>query len=233
MEKLDQSLLPNHLGFILDGNRRWAKSRGLASLKGHQKGAENLRLIANEALSLGVKNLSVYLFSTENWQRTKEEVGYLMRLIVKFLDKYVDELVEKEVRLVFVGSRVGLPKYVLDSIDKAVNKTKHFKDKKFAVCINYGGQQEIVDAAKKMLKNKIDPDTLTPKKLSEFLYAPELPPLDLVVRTSGEFRMSGYMLYRAAYAEMMFIDKKWPDFSKQDLRLVLQQFAERQRRFGK
>lgn len=225
--------LPGHVGFILDGNRRWAKSKGLSSLKGHQKGAENLRIIANEAYSLGINNLSVYLFSTENWQRTKEEVGYLMRLIVSFLGKYVDELVEKEVGLVFVGSRHGIPKYVMESIDNAAEKTKKFKSKKFAVCINYGGQQEIVDAAKKLLKHRIDPDSLTPKKFAEYLYAPDLPPLDLVVRTSGEYRLSGYMLYSAAYAEMMFVDKFWPDFNKQDLKLVLKNYAERQRRFGK
>lgn len=233
MSELNSQELPNHIGFILDGNRRWARAQGLPTLKGHYQGSENLRKIANVCFDMGVKNMSVYLFSTENWQRTKNEVSYLMRLIVKFLGKYLDELIEKEIKVVFVGSREGMPKYVLQAIDDAAEKTKSFKKKKFAVCINYGGQQEIVDAAKKLLRNRVNPDTLTPKTFFDYLYAPELPPLDLIVRSSGEYRLSGYLLYRAAYAEMMFIDKNWPDFSPQDLRLVLKHYAERTRRFGK
>jgi undecaprenyl diphosphate synthase len=225
--------VPGHLGVILDGNRRWAKAKGIPSLKGHTKGADVLRDIALEALNSGVKCMSAYVFSTENWQRSKTEVTYLMRLIIRFLDKYIQEFVDNDIKLVFVGARDGLPKSVLQTIDSAVEQTKTFKRGTLALCINYGGQQEIVDAARKLIRHKADPNKLSPKEFEKYLYAPEIPPLDLVIRTSGEYRTSGFMLYRAAYAEYMFVDKMWPDFTKKDLHTVLEYYKKRQRRFGK
>ncbi len=224
--------LPKHLGFILDGNRRWATEQNLPTLKGHYQGAEVLRDIGIAAINVGVKYVSAYLFSTENWNRSKSEVSYLMKLIIKFVDQYMKDLEENEIRIVHVGSREGLPKSVLQAIDKAVKRTAHFDRGTFALCINYGGQQEIVDAAKKLLRQNVDPKRLSIRDFEQALYEPELPPVDLVVRTSGEYRTSGFMLWRASYAEYVFIDKYWPDFTKQDLKFVLLYYAKRQRRFG-
>ncbi len=225
--------IPSHLGFIVDGNRRWAKEQGLPSLKGHQKGVEVLKDIGIAAINVGVKYVSAYLFSTENWNRSKSEVSYLMRLIIKFLDVYMQEINENEIKIVHVGSREGLPKSVLNAIDKAVEKTSKNSRGVFALCINYGGQQEIVDAAKKLLRQNINPRQLTVQDFKKVLYEPELPELDLVIRTSGEYRSSGFMLWRAAYAEYVFIDKYWPEMTKQDLKFALLYYARRQRRFGK
>ncbi len=225
-------ILPAHIGFIMDGNRRWAREQNLPTLKGHYQGAQALKATALSAINAGIKYVSVYAFSTENWNRPKSEVSYLMKLIIKFVDEYTDELEENEVRLVHMGSREGLPKNVLQAIDKAVKKTERFDRGTIALCINYGGHQEIVDAAKKLLRQNIDPKRLSVREFERALYMPEIPPVDLVVRTSGEYRTSGFMLWRAAYAEYVFIDKYWPDFTKQDLKMVLLYYAKRQRRFG-
>lgn len=233
MAEKQQLELPAHVGLILDGNRRWATDQNLPTLKGHYQGAENLRTISLVAINGGVKYLSAYLFSTENWKRSKTEVTYLMKLIIKFLEKYLDELAQNEIRIVHVGSRDGLPKSVLKAIDDAVRRTEEFKRGTLALCINYGGQQEIVDAAAKLLRQNTDPRRLSIREFEKALYAPELPPVDLVIRTSGEYRTSGFMLWRAAYAEYVFIDKYWPDFTKQDLKFALLYYAKRQRRFGK
>lgn len=226
-------VLPKHIGFIMDGNRRWAKEQNLSSLKGHYQGAEVLKEIALACFKFGVPIVSVYAFSTENWGRSKTEVTYLMKLIIKFVDENLQELIENQVRIIHIGSREGLPKAVLSAIDKAVKTSENFTNGTLALCINYGGQQEIVDAAKKLLRHQTDPRRLSVREFEQALYAPEIPPLDLVVRTSGEYRTSGFMLWRAAYAEYTFVDKYWPDFSKQDLRAVLLYYAKRQRRFGK
>jgi undecaprenyl diphosphate synthase len=224
--------LPTHLGFILDGNRRWAKEQNLPTLKGHRQGLDNLEKIAIMAIKGGVKYISAFLFSTDNWNRSQSEVSYLMKLIIRLTEKDINNFKEEGIKIVFVGAREGLPKNVLTAIDKAVRETKSGKTGTLALCINYGGQQEIVDAAKKLIRFKTDPNRLSVRDFEQALYAPELPPLDLVVRTSGEFRTSGFMLWRAAYAEYVFVNKYWPDFTKQDLKMVLTYYAKRQRRFG-
>ncbi|MBA2278969.1 di-trans,poly-cis-decaprenylcistransferase [Candidatus Saccharibacteria bacterium] len=233
MTNESQEVLPRHLGLILDGNRRWAKSQGLPTLKGHQAGLENFKKISITAINSGVPYVSGFMFSTDNWNRTKTEVNYLMQLIIKFSEKHVDEIISEDIRVVFVGMREGLPNRVLKAIDSAVTRTAKGTKGVIALCINYGGQQEIVDAAKKLLRQRLDPIKLTAKDIEQALYAPELPPIDLVVRTSGEYRVSGFMLWRIAYAEFIFVDKHWPAFNKQDLKMVLTYYAGRQRRFGK
>jgi undecaprenyl diphosphate synthase len=225
--------LPTHLGLILDGNRRWAKAQNLPTLKGHQQGLEVLKNISIVAIRGGVKYVSAFLFSTDNWNRTQSEISYLMKLIVRFAEKEIDSIKKEDIKLVFVGARDGLPKNVLTALDKAVRETKDGKAGTLALCINYGGQQEIVDAARKLLRHKADPNRLSVRDFEQSLYAPELPPIDLVVRTSGEYRTSGFMLWHAAYAEYMFINKFWPDFTKQDLKTVLTHYAQRQRRLGR
>ncbi len=228
-----RQVLPKHLGLILDGNRRWAAQHGLPSLRGHQKGYEALKDIAIEAINSGIPYVSAFIFSTENWKRSKSEVTYLMRLIIRLTQKELDKFMDQNIKLVFVGTKEGLPAKVWEAIDHAVHKTAKNTKGTVGLCINYGGQQEITDAVRKLLRRKLDPQRLTSHDIEASLYAPELPPVDLVVRTSGEFRLSGFMLYRVAYAEFIFVDKHWPDFTKQDLRLVLQYYAARKRRFGK
>lgn len=227
-----KDLLPKHLGLILDGNRRWASEQNLPAMKGHHEGAEVLKEIAIAAIDSGIKYVSAFVFSTENWKRSATEVNYLMRLIIRFYERNIDELIERDIKLVHVGSRDGLPKSVLSAIDKAVRKSQDCKKGVLALCINYGGQQEIVDAAKHLLANKTDPKHLTVRKFEEALYVPELPPVDVVIRTSGESRTSGFMLWHAAYAEYIFIEKYWPDFTKEDLKQALLEYVRRHRRFG-
>lgn len=231
--KNEKLVLPTHLGLIVDGNRRWAKEQNLPSIKGHQEGYEVLKEMSLAAINAGIKYVSAFCFSTENWNRSKTEVTYLMKLIVKLLESNLDEMKNNDIRIVHIGSRDGLPKKVLSAIDKAVKETEHHSKGTLALCINYGGQQEIVDATKKLIRHGVDPKRLSIRDFEGAIYEPEVPPLDLVIRTSGEYRTSGYMLWRAAYAEYAFVDKFWPDFTKQDLKMVLLHYAKRHRRFGK
>lgn len=225
--------LPNHIGFIVDGNRRWAREQNLPTLKGHYQGFEILKDIAISCIKGGIPYVSAFIFSTENWNRSKAEINYLMKLIIRLAEQNLDEFLNEDIKIVHVGSRDGLPKQVLAAIDKAVKQTANGKKGTLALCINYGGQQEIVDAAKYLLRHKFDPKRLNARDFEQALYEPDLPPVDLVVRTSGEYRTSGFMLWRAAYAEYVFIDKYWPDLTKQDLKVALLYYAKRQRRFGK
>ena len=227
-----ESTIPNHIGFILDGNRRWAREHGLPTLEGHKKGYEVFKVICNACAERGVKYISAYTFSTENWKRSQEEVDYLMNLILWVVKNEVEAFVKKNVRIRILGSREGLSAKVLKAIDRAENRSKDNTGVTLALCINYGGVQEIADAAKQILASGQDPSTITPETISEHLYAPDVPPADLVIRTSGEQRISNYMLWRAAYSELYFADCRWPDFDNAALDLALNEFARRKRRFG-
>lgn len=226
----DTSAIPRHLGIILDGNRRWAKERGLKTLEGHRQGAEVFRDVAHAAFERGIEYISAFVFSAENWKRTQEEISYLMGLVLKIVDKYLDEFHEKGYKIVILGSSQGLDAKVLKAITTSAEKTANNKNGTLALCFNYGGQQEIIDAIKRI--PEAEKDDLTPEKFEHYLYANEVPAVDLVVRTSGEMRTSGFMLWRAAYAELLFIDKYWPDFTIDDLDEVLDTYAKRTRRFG-
>jgi undecaprenyl diphosphate synthase len=228
----DQLNVPRHLGLILDGHRRWAKKKGIPQLEGHRQGYKHIKEIGFAALERGVKVVSAFGFSTENWKRDPEEVTYLMDLFEWVLTHEVDEMHEKNVRVRWLGSKERLKPRTLQLIEAAEAKTADNTGGVFAIAVNYGGQQEIADAAAKLIKAGVNADDVTPEKFSQYLYAPEVPPVDLLIRTSGEQRISGFMLYRADYAELMFIDKHWPDFSLEDLDLALTDFASRQRRFG-
>jgi len=228
----DTNTLPTHVGIILDGNRRWARERGLPTLRGHAKGQETLHTIARYGFKRGIKYLSVYAFSTENWKRSEDEVRYLMRHISLALRKYLKEFMEDNVKVVVLGSRQGLSKSVLSAIEKAESTTAHNTNATVAICLNYGGQQEIVDAAKGLLATGISPDKLTADEFAKHLYGPEVPPMDLLIRTGGDQRISNFMLWRAAYSELMFTKTYWPDFTTQELDEMLAVYATRQRRFG-
>lgn len=225
-------LVPNHVGLILDGNRRWAKARGLPTLEGHRKGSDTLREVALAAYDRGVKYVSAFVFSTENWSRTDKEVNYLMGLVVKLLTQYLDEFNERGIKVVILGRREGLRSNVLKAIQKAEEMTKHNTGGTLAFCFNYGGQEEIVDATKQLISQGTSAEAITKESLSGAMYGPDVPPIDLLVRTSGEQRLSGFMLWRAAYAELYFTDTMWPDFTPSDLDGALAEYQSRHRRFG-
>lgn len=229
MDMSDNVAIPAHVGIILDGNRRWARQQGLPSLEGHRRGSENFKEIALYAFEKGVSNVSAYIFSTENWQRTEEEVGYLMQLVSKAVEHYLDEFHDRGIRVVVLGRREGLRKKVLDSIAKTEEKTAGNTKGTLAVCLNYGGQQEIADAATNLANQGAE---ITPDSLSTALYEPLVPNLDLIIRTSGEQRLSGFMLWRAAYAELYFTQTHWPAFTTDDFDGALAEYSNRQRRFG-
>jgi undecaprenyl diphosphate synthase len=224
--------IPVHVGLILDGNRRWAKARGLPTLEGHRQGAETFKTVALAAFDKGVQYISAYTFSTENWQRTEEEVGYLMRLLIKAVEKHLKTFNEADIRIVVLGDRSRLDVPVLRAIEKAEAQTADNTRGTLAICFNYGGVQELVDATKAIVSSGVSPDDVTEKTIREAVYSPEIPDIDLLIRTSGEQRTSGFMLLRAAYAELYFTDTLWPDFDEQALEAALEDYAKRQRRFG-
>lgn len=228
----DTATLPTHLGIILDGNRRWAKAQGLPTLEGHREGAEVFKTIAVHAFDRGVKYLSAYVFSTENWSRTEEEVGYLMKLVIKAFEKYLDTFNEKGIKIMVLGRRAGIKPDVLRAIERTEEKTSANSNGTLALCFNYGGQEEIVDAVSSLISQNIAPKEVTKEKIAGALYGPEIPGIDLLIRTSGEQRTSGFMLYRSDYAELYFSEKLWPDFTNEDLDNALLDYSERQRRFG-
>lgn len=226
--------MPKHIGIIMDGNRRWARQRGLPGFKGHLKGYENLKDLAFYILlDRKIPFLSAYAFSMENWSRTEEEVRLLMSLVERALRENLKSFHEAGIKILILGARQKLTPALVDAIEAAEETTRHNKNGTLAICFNYSGQQEIVDAVQRLRKSRLQVEAITPEKLSEFLYHPEVPPLDLIVRTSGEKRLSGYMLWRAAYAELLFLDKYWPDFKHDDIDLALAEYASRQRRYGK
>ncbi len=232
MTSIRQDSIPRHLGLILDGNRRWASERGLRPFEGHRRGYLRLKKIALAAFDRDVEYVSAFVFSTENWKRSREEVAYLMDLIHWVATYELNSLNKKNVRILFVGSEQGLDDRIVKAIRTAEKKTAGNTGGTLVLCFNYGGQQEMVDAAASLIRSGVKAEDLTPELMSQHMYGPSLPPLDLVIRTSGEQRLSGFMLWSAAYAEIKFILKYWPAFTVDDLEAALSEYAGRQRRFG-
>jgi undecaprenyl diphosphate synthase len=225
--------IPRHIGFIMDGNRRWAKQRGLPSFKGHEAGVDALERVADACFARGVQFMSAFTFSTENWSRTEEEVSFLMGLVTKILTKYVEKFDRKGIRLVILGTRERLAKKVVEAIDYAEERTKSNTNGTLALCFNYGGGQEILDMVRKIVTAGADVDTMQVNDLQGYLYHPEVPNCDLIIRSSGEHRLSGFMLSRSDYAELIFDQTYWPDVDEQKVDGYLAEFATRQRRMGK
>lgn len=226
----EQSHLPKHIGLIVDGNRRWARNRGLRTLEGHRRGFEAIKQISEELIENGVQFVSAYIFSTENWNRSEEEVNYLMDLALERVTNDLDELNDKNIRLRVLGRRDKVSKKLLNAIDRAVEITKDNTKGTLALCFNYGGRQEIVDAVNALIahgKTEVNEDDIT-----QNLYASDIPPIDMMVRTSGEQRISNFMLWRISYSELMFIDKHFPAMKRQDAKVIIDEYARRQRRFG-
>lgn len=224
--------VPLHLGLILDGNRRWAKANNLSQLEGHKKGYENLKTIGLAAVEAGVRYVSVFVFSTENWNRSKREVDYLMKLLYRVATDDLEEFHEKNIRVRFAGRKDKLNKKIIQAIEKVEAKTKQNNGGELILCLNYGGQQEIVDATKRLINSKVKASHVSQSVFEKYLYVADVPPIDLVVRTSGEQRLSNFMLWRTAYSELIFTDKQWPDFNEGDLQKSLMEFGRRRRRFG-
>jgi undecaprenyl diphosphate synthase len=224
--------LPNHVGIILDGNRRWAKAAGKKTLEGHRKGSEVFKEISVGLFDRGVKYVTAYVFSKENWKRTTEEVDYLMRLVIKAVELHLEDFNKKGIRIKIIGLKDNLETAVQNAIQRTETKTANNTAGTLTLCFNYGGRQEIVDACKQIVSRGIAAEDITEELLTDTIYAPEIPDVDLLIRTSGEHRTSGFMMWRTAYAELLFIDTLWPDISMTDMDNALQEYAVRQRRFG-
>lgn len=227
------STMPRHVGLILDGNRRWAKARGLPTLEGHRQGVEAFRAVIEKAFQDGVEFLSAYVFSTENWSRTKEEVSFLMALLLKVVERDLRRLHKDGIRVLVLGSRDKLDDNIKAAIAKTESLTANNTNGTLCLCFNYGGHQEIIDACKQAIEDGLQPADITKQALDARMYGgAEVPPLDVMIRTSGEQRTSGFMLWRSDYAELIFDDVLWPDFTPAHFEAAMTEFKRRQRRFG-
>lgn len=236
IEELDMDRIPQHIGIIMDGNGRWAKARKLPRSMGHKAGVETIRNIVRESNRLGVKYLTLYAFSTENWKRPQTEVSFLMDLLVRYLRSEFKELNENNVIIDFIGDIEELPKVCYEELVSANQRTKNNTGVHMYLALNYGGQREIVQAVKRAYQDveagKLKLDQLDEKGFSSYLYAGDIPEPDLIIRPSGEYRLSNFMLYQSAYAEFWFSDIYWPDFKPEHLRQAIFDVQQRDRRFG-
>ncbi len=222
--------LPRHIAFIMDGNGRWATLRKKPRTFGHSKGSQVIRRIVEKCFNSGIEVVSLYAFSTENWSRPKEEVEKIFSLLKKFIDKYTNTLIKNKARLLVSGDVNALPADLKNSIEKVEELTGKFSDHVLNIAINYGARAEIVRAVQKLLKENVT--TVTEQSFSEYLYTAGLPDVDMIVRTSGEKRISNFLLYQSAYAELYFTDVLWPDFNVAELEKALEWFNGRKRRYG-
>ncbi|HEO8418982.1 isoprenyl transferase [Niallia sp. FSL W8-0635] len=228
--------IPEHVAIIMDGNGRWAKKRTLPRIAGHHEGMKCVKRITTVANDLGIKVLTLYAFSTENWKRPKSEVDYILSLPEQFLGTFLPELIEKNVRVTAIGYTEGLPESTLNALNRAVEQTKHNTGLQLNFALNYGSRAEILDAVKGIVKDsqsgKIEIDKLSDEMFSSYLMTGEIIEPDLLIRTSGEIRISNFMLWQIAYSELYFTDVLWPDFSELHLIEAMEEFQNRQRRFG-
>ena len=229
---MNKEKLPRHVALIMDGNGRWAKARWLPRAAGHRAGVTVLTPLLETAGELGVEALTLYAFSTENWARPETEVDSLMALFLETAKGKVPELNERGARLRFLGRRGHLPQAVRSAIEEAEKLTKDNDKLDVYVALNYGGRAEIVDAARRMIEDGLKPEEVDEITFASYLYAPEIPEVDLVIRTSGEFRVSNFLLWQIAYAEFYVTDTLWPDFSPEEFRQAVASFASRDRRRG-
>lgn len=230
MEK--SQALPKHLGFIVDGNRRWARERNLPTLEGHRRGFNQVEKIAEASVEKGIEFTSFYLFSTENWGRSKEEVSYLMDLVRTNVVGLIKKFKKKNIRCVILGRPEPVDPDIWQKLMEAEKDTKDCTAGTICICFNYGGQQEIADAATKLITSGHTGE-VTIEDIASRIYHPEVPPVDMIIRTSGEERISGFMLWRAAYSEFLFLEKYFPDIKVSDLDNIVEEYNSRGRRFGK
>ena len=230
-------MIPKHVAIIMDGNGRWAKDKGLPRAFGHQNGGNSVKSIVQEAYKSGIEYLTLYAFSIENWDRPSDEVSSLMSLLVSTLRDEFDEIFDKDIKLNAVGEINSLPKEVVSELEFIINKTKNNRKMNLTLALSYGGKQEIFNAVKmiadKVKNNLIELNNFDDSIINSHLYTKNLPDVDLLIRTSGEQRISNFLLWQIAYAELYFTDVYWPDFSKDDFNLALENYKSRERRFGK
>ncbi len=222
--------LPLHVGVIMDGNGRWAVKRGLPRIEGHRKGAETTEKIVIAASNLGIKYLSLYAFSTENWKRPKEEVNFLFSLMYEYVRSKLNLFLENNVKFRAMGRLWELPSYLQEGFAWMEEQTAHCTGMTAVFAVNYGGRQEILDAVNRILKSGLD--SVDQKTFRRYLYIPELPDLDLLIRTSGELRISNFLLWQSAYTELWFTETLWPDFTEEEFKKAIADFSRRERRFG-
>lgn len=229
---MSELIVPKHVGYILDGNRRWAKTHGLPTYEGHLAGYNALKEVIEATAEAGVEYISFYTFSTQNWNRAESEVRGIMRLIRRLFKTDIKQLVKDGYKLVVLGSRENLPDDICEMMDKAEEMSANSTRATLVMCFNYGGQEEIVRAAQRLVEQKIDTADITIESFAKALDHPDVPPCDLIVRTSGELRLSDFMLWRAAYSEFLFLDKFWPEMTKDDVTAIIEEYSRRGRRFG-
>ncbi len=221
-----------HLGIIMDGNRRWAKAKGQSAAFGHKAGFSALKDLLSCIKTMDIEYVSVYAFSTENWKRSESEVGALMSLIRWVFKNELESFNKQDIRLMVAGSRDKLAKDIVKLIEHAEGATAANQSGTLVICLNYGGHEEIISATKKMIIAGVDPNDVSIETFAANLYTPSIPNIDLIIRTSGEQRLSNFMLWRAAYAEFVFTQTLWPDFTEEELKKIIQEYESRQRRFG-
>lgn len=235
--QVNQAKLPNHVAVIMDGNGRWAKQRGLPRIEGHRRGANALKEILRYCKDLGIKTLTAYAFSTENWGRPTGEVSFLMSLFERLLQKELKEMEEEEVCINFIGDLTALPPSLQQEMHRSMERTKHNQGVFFNVAINYGSRHEMINACKaiaqKVQQGELSADSINDQTISQHLYTSASPDPDLLIRTSGEMRLSNFMLWQLAYTEIYVTDTLWPDFDNNQLDRAIVAFQQRDRRFGK
>jgi undecaprenyl diphosphate synthase len=228
--------IPRHIAVIMDGNGRWAQSRGISRNEGHKKGLEALRTVIRSANDLGVRWLTLYAFSLENWNRPKLEVASLMGLLERYLELEIDEVMEKGIQLRSIGRPDRLPTRLRKQVDEAIERTRNNSNMTLVFALSYGGRSEIVDATRKLLRDaelgKIDPERIDEKTFAAYLYDPEVPDPDLLIRTGAELRVSNFLLWQIAYTEIYSTDVMWPDFGARELMDAVRDYQNRERRFG-
>ncbi|WP_091420951.1 isoprenyl transferase [Formosa sp. Hel1_31_208] len=236
-DQIQPEKLPNHVAIIMDGNGRWAKQKGMLRVFGHENGAKSVRDIVEVSAEIGIKNLTLYAFSTENWKRPKLEVQTLMKLLVKSLKKEIKTLQDNNIRLLAIGCLEDLPKKAYRELLEVIDKTKNNSRMTLTLALSYGSREEIVKVIKeltdKVKNNIISVESIDESIINKHLYTHDLPDVDLLIRTSGEQRISNFLLWQIAYAELYFTDILWPDFKKKDLYDALINYQNRERRFGK
>ena len=233
---LDMDNIPSHIGIIMDGNGRWAKKRNLPRTMGHRAGVETIRVVLKDCERLGVKHLTLYAFSTENWKRPKKEVSALMTLLVEYLKKELKDLHENNVIITYIGDITALPEKAMNEVIKAAEHTKNNTGVNLNVALNYGGREEVVSGVRSIIKDilneKMSLDDLNEESFKNYLYTGDMPDPELIIRPSGELRLSNFLLYQGAYSELWFNDVYWPDFREKHLRQAILDYQNRDRRFG-
>lgn len=233
---MEQENLPKHIAIIMDGNRRWARNKGLPVGLGHKEGAKTLEKIVRYAKNIGIKYITVYAFSTENWKRSQEEVSTLMNLMLNYLESYSKRADSENIKVKILGNRQGLSEKMIELIDRCMERTKNNTGITFNIALNYGGRDEIVKAVKniaeKVKENEISIEDISEQTVSDNLYTKGQPDPDLLIRTSGEIRLSNFLPWQLVYSEFVFVEKNWPDFTEKDLDEAIEIYQKRNRKFG-